>query len=223
VCERIHYFILNSGLSIHFDETGWRDLGKRHYAWIACNETASIFKMYRYRSGESFGKLVKGQTGVSSVTDRYAVYNKVKGIRQYCLAHLIRDFQKYAERDSSDKELGETIVETLQKVCKIHVEYGEGHRSWKNRSRAVGQLKRKLPDCFADAMANGSDELANLWDKSECIWAFTRVKGMEPTNNLAERNLRNLVIRRKKSYGNRGKRGENFVETITSVCVTARQ
>ena len=85
VSERTHNFIL-----------------KRHYAWIACNQSASILKIYRSRSGESFEKLVKGNTNFSAVTDRYAVYNKVKGDRQYCLAHLIRDFQKYAERDGPD-------------------------------------------------------------------------------------------------------------------------
>lgn len=227
VSERIHDFILKSSLSTHFDETGWRDLGKRHFAWIACNEIASVIKIYRSRGGEAFEKLVKGRTEFSAVTDRYAVYKKVEGIRQYCLAHLIRDFQKYAERDGPDKDLGEAIAKVLQKACKLHAEYRDGKRTWKSRNQALGQLKRKLSNCFADAMANGSDDLANLceklWDESEHIWAFMKVKGMEPTNNLAERNLRNLVVRRKRSYGTRSERGKSFVETITSVCVTARQ
>jgi transposase len=227
VCKRIHEFVLKSDLSTHFDETGWRNLGKRHYAWIACNRFASIFKIHRSRSGEAFESLVKGQTEFKAVTDRYAVYKRLEGSHQYCLAHLIRDFQKYAERAGPDKKLGEAIVRVFSKACKIHAEYREGNRSWKCRNQGLGQLKRKLTNCFADAMGNGSDDLAKicekLWDESEHIWAFTSVEGMEPTNNLAERNIRNLVIRRKRSYGTRGERGKSFIESITSICITARQ
>lgn len=227
VGERIHAFVLKSGLSTHFDETGWRDSGKRHFAWIACNQQASIFKIHRSRSGQAFEELTKGQQEFSAVTDRYAVYRKLKGIHQYCLAHLIRDFQKYAERDGPDQELGESIVQIFRKACKIHARYREGRISWRTRSQGLGRLKKKLPTSFADALANGSDEIARLseklWDEFEHVWAFMKVKGLEPTNNLAERNLRNLVIRRKRSYGTRSERGKRFVETITSVSVTARQ
>ena len=46
---------------------------------------------------------------------------------------------------------------------------------------------------------------------------------MEPTNNMAERDLRKLVIWRKKSYGTRSARGQRFVERITTVAQTARK
>lgn len=225
--ERIDTFVLKSGLSTHFDETGWRDSGKRHFAWIACNQQASIFRIYRSRSGHAFEKLTKGKRAFTAVTDRYAVYRKVEGPHQYCLAHLIRDFQKYAERDGPDQEIGESIVKILRKACKIHAKYREGKSSWKRRNRGLGCLEKKLFHCFADALANGSDQIARLseklWDESKHIWAFMKVKGLEPTNNLAERNLRNLVIRRKRSYGTRSERGKGFVETMTTICVTARQ
>lgn len=225
--ERIHRFVLNSDLSTHFDETGWRDSGKRHYTWMACNEEASIFKIYRFRSGKSFKSFTRGKQEFVAVTDRYAVYRKLKGVHQYCLAHLIRDFQKYAERDGPDGEIGHSIVQLFQKACKIHADYRQGKISWRKRNQGLGRLKKKLSIFFADAMANGSDSIARLserlWDEAKHIWAFMKIKGVEPTNNLAERNLRNLVIRRKRSYGTRSDRGKAFVETITTICVTAKQ
>ncbi len=52
-------------------------------------------------------------------------------------------------------------------------------------------------------MANGSDPLyrlsENLLDQFEKLWTFAKTEGMEPTNNLAERDLRKLVIWRKKA------------------------
>ena len=47
--------------------------------------------------------------------------------------------------------------------------------------------------------------------------------GMKPTNNLAERDLRKLVIWRKKSYGTRSERGKRFVERVTTVAQTLKK
>jgi transposase len=76
-------------------------------------------------------------------------------------------------------------------------------------------------------MANGSDQLyklcESLLDDFEKLWTFTKVSGMEPTNNMAERDLRKLVIWRKKSYGTRSERGKRFVERVTTIAQTVRK
>ena len=59
-----------------------------------------------------------------------------------------------------------------------------------------------------------SEKLLDSFDK---LWTFTRIPRMEPTNNLAERDLRKLVVWRRKSYGTRSDRGKKFVERITTV------
>lgn len=227
ICERIQCFILENKFCSHFDETGWRDCGKRHFAWIACNKEASLFKIYRSRGRDAFDKLVKNRKEFNAVTDRYPVYKNLQGVHQYCLAHLIRDFQKYAERAGPDKIIGETVVNILRKACKVHRNYFEKNRTLGSRNQALGQLKRTLDRCFFDALCGASEDLANLCDKlsneSGNIWAFMKTEGMDPTNNLAERNIRNLVIRRKRSYGTRSNRGKEFIEIITSICVTAKQ
>ena len=64
------------------------------------------------------------------------------------------------------------------------------------------------------------DSLLENYDK---LWTFTRILGMEPTNNLAERDLRKLVIWRRKSYGTRSERGKNFVERVTSIAQTLKK
>lgn len=227
VFERIHTYVLDSELCKHLDETSWRDSGKKHYAWLACNKEATVVKIYHSRSAESFESLVKGKMGFNAVTDRYATYNRIKGIHQYCLAHLIRDFQKYAERDGPDGEIGAEIVEVLRKACAIHIKYRDKEELTSERNRKLGQLKRKFKSLLDDGFLSHSNDLSSLcnrlYEDFEHIWAFTKVKGMEPTNNLAERNIRNLVIRRKRSYGTRSERGRSFIETITSIVVTIKQ
>lgn len=46
---------------------------------------------------------------------------------------------------------------------------------------------------------------------------------MEPTNNLAERDLKKLVIWRRKIYGTRSDRDKRFVERITTVAQTLKR
>jgi transposase len=54
------------------------------------------------------------------------------------------------------------------------------------------------------------------------LWTFVTVEGVEPTNNAAERVLRQAVLWRKKSFDTRGPCGSCFVERILSVVATCR-
>jgi len=228
IYQRIHHIVIEGQFCKHFDETTWRDSGKRHYVWLASCSVAAFFAIDRFRNMEAFRKLVgKDPTNLPSVTDRYAVYNSLGELHQYCLAHLIRDFRKYAERDGPDGIVGTGLVDELTLVCKIHAEYREGKITLKQRNMRLGHRKRKVTFWFEDGMANATTKLfrlcEKLLDEFDHLWVFTKVEGMEPTNNLAERDLRKLVVWRKKSNGTRSERGKRFVERITSVAQTLKR
>jgi transposase len=57
----------------------------------------------------------------------------------------------------------------------------------------------------------------------EHLWTFLRVRGIEPTNNTAERALRHAVLWRKSSGGTVSVWGSRFVERVLSVVATCRQ
>ena len=229
VCTRIHQFIMKGSLCKHFDETGWRNLGKKRYVWVLSCKQAAYYQIDPSRSREAFERII-GQESKNLnkvVTDRYGVYNSIKGHHQYCLAHLIRDFRRFAERKGADGPLGEALEKELSKACKIHGEYRKGEITKKQRNYRLSYRKRRVEFCLDDAFANGSDKLSSLCgkplEKFSNLWAFTNVDDMEPTNNLAERDLRKLVIWRKKSYGTRSDRGEFFVSRITTVAETLKR
>jgi transposase len=226
IYERIHHFVVDSHRVKHLDETGWRDSGIQHYVWIAATQEASLFRIDRHRSQEAFERLVGSERQFNAVTDRYAVYKAISGVHQYCLAHLIREFRCYGERDGPDGEIGGTIKQELQGVCKVHAEYRRGERTLKSRNQSIGHKKKRIEDALIDGYADGSDDLSGLCDRlldeEQHLYAFTRIDGMEPTNNLAERNLRRIVLFRKKSYGTKSENGKRFVERITTITQTAR-
>ena len=55
------------------------------------------------------------------------------------------------------------------------------------------------------------------------LWTFVAQPGIEPTNNAAERALRQAVIWRRTSYGTQSDAGSRFVERILTVVETCRQ
>lgn len=227
VYNRIHQFVLNSKFCKHFDETGWRDSGKRHFVWLAGCQHAAFYMIDRTRSSAAFKKLTGKETwDAPSVTDRYGVYHSLSN-QQYCLAHLIRDFRGYAEREEPDKEIGQELEKELALACSTYKNEREGSISLSQRNKSLGQRKRKVMFWLEEGFANGSDSLSKLCgtllNNFHKLWTFTKVVGMEPTNNAAERDLRKLVMWRKKSYGTRSARGKRFVERVTTVSQTIRK
>ena len=61
-----------------------------------------------------------------------------------------------------------------------------------------------------------------MYDRREHLWTFTRVEGVEPTNNTAERALRPAVIYRKLSFGTQSAIGSRYLERILTVSERCR-
>lgn len=55
------------------------------------------------------------------------------------------------------------------------------------------------------------------------MWTFTRIDGVEPTNNAVERGFRHPAQWRRSSHGTESAAGSRFVEQILTVVATCRQ
>jgi transposase len=62
-----------------------------------------------------------------------------------------------------------------------------------------------------------------LWEHRQNLWTFVEVEGVEPTNNAAERALRQAVIWRKLSFGTKSSAGIRFVERLLTAVETCRR
>jgi transposase len=227
--EGICQFVTESDRCKHFDETSWRDCGQSHYVWIACTKEAVSYRIDRHRSKAAF-MAIAGNLNPSApvVTDRYGVYRSLKNPHQYCIPHLIRDFRRYSQRDGPDGAVGLPIEKELQKVCHIHRLYREKKIFRGHYRKRIARSRKRLIELLTDGVAEGSSQLSDLCCKLLCddfhhLWVFHDHAGADPSNNLAERHLRRLVLWRKKSYGTRSARGQAFVATISSVSETLRR
>jgi hypothetical protein len=62
-----------------------------------------------------------------------------------------------------------------------------------------------------------------LLKQKEALWTFLEIQGIEPTNNAAERALRQSVIQRKISHGVQSRQGAICRSRLLTVTTTLRQ
>lgn len=213
---------------LHIDETGHKCKGTRGWGWIFTSRNMSVLKLTSSRGKKVLQSLLPDYEG-QVISDRYGAYRHFENEkRQICWSHLKRDFQRFAHSRN----------EALAAYGNILEQVGHGvfglEKAFKNQTiehlffmRRIRKLKKRLiyalkgilrvPDCpHAHRVAQ------NLLNSFEMMWRFVDNREIEPTNNLAERQIRKYVVYRKKSLFTWSQRGNEFIERIFSLFLTAR-
>lgn len=180
------------------------------------------------RCGEALAELLPEYFEGVVHSDRWKPYQRfLDAWRQFCRAHLHRDFQALIDRGGSARPLGERLLAAknlLFQSCHA-LQRGELSRAdlaWEVvpvRIAFGGALSSALPcdDKKANALAK---DLRRHWP---ALWTFVCTAGVEPTNNNAERTLRPAVLWRKGSFGTQVDARNRFVERILTVIHTAKR
>lgn len=213
---------------IHADETSHFNKGSLCWLWVATNTMLTLFKINPNRNKEAAVALLGGSFSGVLVSDRYGSYNFVPNDkRQYCWAHLKRDFVRLTEhRDSQVASLGFKLHSCLKSIFTIYRKIKDkvdnlwAHKTLRDRIAIFYRVLRK-GKCIEDKKAK---RLCKTLTKKRCsLWLFCHDKKIAPTNNHAERQIRHAVIWRKKCFGTQSQRGMFYVERILSVIKTCHQ
>ncbi len=212
---------------IHADETSHFNKGNLCWLWVATNTIFTLFKINPNRNKDAAIALLGGDFKGVLVSDRYGAYNFVPNHkRQYCWAHLKRDFIRISEHDNSVvASIGFSLLSTLKSIFSIY-------RKTKNTTETLWRninLRRQI-FTFYKVLRRGrnvDDDKAKRFCKSlikhrNSLWLFCHDSNIAPTNNHAERQIRHAVIWRKKCFGTQSQRGILFVERILSVIKTCQ-
>ena len=93
----------------------------------------------------------------------------------------------------------------------------------KKRKRWINKLLNHLRNGAKCGHLTTERTCAKILAQGKSLWNFFNCAGVEPTNNLAERQLRPLVISKKPSFGADSERGARFIERIFTVVMTCAQ
>jgi transposase len=201
----------------HIDETSWKTKGGLRWLWAMVSVAASFFIIHRRRSRAAFEELVGAWEGIL-VSDGYSLYRNWVHGRQSCLAHLIRRAKWVSENIEPDiSAIGAAIEKELKILCRMAKD-PPSIREWNDFYERLMLIFKLNSDCDDEA----GKLVRQLMREIDSLWTFLDARGVEPTNNLAERSLRFPVTYRKRSFGTRVDGGERFVERILSLRQTCR-
>jgi transposase len=209
----------------HADETGWRTDGQNGYSWLFCTSDISI---YRFRSSRSasVAKEVFGDKPLPGVlvVDRYNGYNKMPSKIQYCYAHLLRTV-KDLEKDFPENAEIKSFVEALAP----HLANAISLRTLDITDKQFKRQAAKIKDAIIEIINRQAKHPA-IWkiqdifrEKADRLYHWADDRTVPADNNLAERELRPLVVARKISFGSQSVAGAATRETLMTVLHTLRK
>jgi transposase len=209
----------------HADETGWRR-GNRQKGWLwtLCCSTAAVFMIQAGRGQAAAQKLLGVFTGILHC-DRWSGYNCFTGLRQLCWAHLKRDFRALGEAKGKMGRIGRELYDLSKQILCLRKRVRDGTLLWQTFQRRMEPLMKRVETLLekgADSGESLSGQCRRIFNQRQYLWTFVQDARVEPTNNLAERTIRQAVLWRKGSFGTQSERGASYVERILSVCATCR-
>jgi transposase len=214
---------------LHMDETGY-PIQSEHgtgNAWVATKSSGNevVFRLAGSRSrAHAEALLGDGFTGVG-ITDRYPAYKHVFVPRkhQICWAHLSRNAKSIAALECLDEPTRQRALAFYRDLSQL---YTTIRQVWvepfdvRKRRAAVQVL---LPQVTALCQPDDADpkQLADLkrgiLEYQNSLFVCLTEKNVPPDNNKAERALRKLVLKRKKSFGVKTAKGARTMEVLYSV------
>jgi transposase len=209
----------------HADETGWpRGNRQKGWLWTLCCSTSAFFMVHAHRGQDAAQKLLGTFAGVLHC-DRWSGYNSFSGLRQLCWAHLKRDFQALSECKGAMGRIGEELFQLAKHILYLRKRVRDGTLTWQTFQRRMETLMERTEKLLASGANSGqslSGQCRRIFNQRQYLWTFVQDARVEPTNNLAERIVRQGVLWRKGSFGTQSERGGRYVERILTVCATCR-
>lgn len=203
---------------VHIDETQLRVSGRTYFVWIFTTPDKTLY-VIRPTRGKSVPKEILGDYQGIVITDGYKIYPQFGSAQQRCWAHLLREAKELTENHETAKGLYQGLKNLFEKLKRIitrqhyrkkywHEKFTAEMKQWINLADNYQELRK-----FATTLTNGLP-----------AW-FTCILHPEipPTNNLAERQLREIVVQRKIFGTLRNEKGTRIMETIMSMLMTWQQ
>ncbi len=200
------------------DETGAKLEGKKHWFWVFMSMTSVLFLIRQKRDSkvvkEILGENYQGILTCDGLKQYAAVVKRI----QRCWAHLLREAKFLAQKhEGQARNLYNSLCELFN-----HVKGTTANTPPHIREKNYNDCIKKMQS-FVNIASKYSElkKLATTIQNGIEQW-FTCVlhPEIEPTNNRAEREVREFVVQRKISSTFRSEKGLRITETIMSLLAT---
>lgn len=236
--RKIYQDLLNEK-GCHYDESSWNvqnsDEDGGNEVWVKTGVESNLVLFWFGKSrgkgvaeklrGDMHEGNVKNQVGIS---DDYGAYRNMFTHHQLCWAHPHRKLRDLAESGMLNESVRKHCQEVYAKYAKLY----QSAREAKEKSDSDGykteeerkEAERELSNLFNELTVPDKKDpeklqriRASLAARKERYFTFLRFQGIPLDNNKAERSLRRVVLKRKKSFGSRSQKGANVLSILYSV------
>jgi transposase len=212
---------------VHADETGWDERSRRAWLWCAAASLLAIFLVRKTRCSGVAKELLGATFAGILISDRWTAYSWVDVMRrQLCWAHLLRQFIGFQDHGPEETAIGKSLELLTDTMFHLWHRVRDGTLSRTTFQKLMKSLRLHVvarlqegTSCSSGLVAGRCREILTL---EPALWTFVTHEGVEPTNNFAERILRQGVLWRKGSFGTDSSSGSRFVERILTVVTTLR-
>ena len=210
---------------VNVDETGWRIDGRNFWLWAFTDPTFTLYHVDASRGGKVPLKLLGKSFDGTVIADFYGAYDRLKGPKQRCLTHLLRELRDLSKSDTSFADC--PLSRKLSRWCKEALRLKKG---WSKFSDSCYEMKASRLEDRLDQLIAAPWEHADA--KRLCkrlsrhrpeLTRFLWQQKLDGTNNAAERALRPAVVMRKITGGSRSPAGAAAWAKLASLLRTADQ
>jgi transposase len=210
---------------LNCDESPTKQGPRKAWVWTFVAATFTVFACRTSRARQTLNEFLgEAYAGIIGC-DRARMYWRL-GRRQWCWAHLKRDFQALIDSSChTSKRLGHDLMRPTKEMFGLWQKVRDGtlsHRNFRRRMKPIrAQIDALLLRGYFNPRTRGFCK--ELVKHRACLWTFVKVAGIQMTNNAAEQALRHSVIWRKLSFGTQSATGSRFVERLLTVVETCRR
>jgi len=213
----------------HYDETPWaiQDQDNYGHAWVmsASDSPNTVFHLATSR-GTRHARDLHGETAGVRISDDYGVYRNLSGQQQLCWVHLYRVIRDLRYNDNLPEEQLPYVTWWYEQFACIYHDlrlYLDEPYDVVVRETQATELWRRLRVLLPTR--NGEPEKLTRLKAQLARAGQDRLFTCLPSNTLcdnnrAERDLRQLVLKRKRSFGSKTERGAQALSTVLSICTT---
>jgi transposase len=211
---------------LNMDESPTKQGNQKAWLWTAVARGFAVFAIFSSRKGEALPKLLGESFDGIINCDRAKMYWQARRL-QWCWAHLKRDIQALIDHPHPQvKRLGHDLMRQVKLMFQHWRSYRAEEITWEEFRAAMHPVRHEVNGLLLRGAFSGNPRLRGMCDElsnhREWLWTFVDERGIEPTNNTAERALRPAVIYRKLSFGTQSEAGSRFIERMLTVSETCR-
>lgn len=206
---------------IYADETKIKVNGVTYWLWTFVTEKETLFVIRKSRAKKVIEEILGKNFAGTICCDGWNAYAQFTSNLQRCWAHLLREAKHLAEKFSGFEGFYQSFKKLFEKIKAVR----EKHPSLIWREEIKCELTLELEQIVQQMNSYQEFRKFAAKVKNGMEYWFTCIINLlvEPTNNTAERALRELVVQRKIIGGLRREKGANIMQTIMSMITTWKQ